>query len=830
MICSNCKKDFDDTLNYCPYCGTPAKRGLKQHEDPDASDAPRVRRVRLNLSPELFEEAHELAVAKPEEVPETEPTPEVLPEPEEEFVEPEEAMAEPEEAEETVEAKTTEEEIETSEIIEDEPETVAEEVDEEEAKEADEEKIAEEEIGEEPELEADEAEEKAATPPVKTGPGFGQRLKTFGTVLLAGLTALGFKLKALGQAIGRGFKRMGRTIGPAFKTAGKNIKKAFRSLAEKIQEASAKRKAAKEAKSKEAQESEIPYEDYNRNGYETYGDRRYDEKSLGDTRHYGKLLDEVEPSYYPQETRRPGPYREQAPHYNPDPQPLYRDHGHLEPLEDYEEWAYERGQNSSQKSYGEEASAKSEGNALVRLWNRIQVRMRPSYWVALIVVLVLVVVLSLTLGRRNPTKDFSRALADRDYQKAGQIYEDRYQGNAKLEAKSYEDFSKFVDTLKQNALDGKTSYAATTSALNIIKDSPLYTGKYKELLDSSLDDIQLLQEVDVLYAAAKEKQNQGNHEEAIRSFNKVLDRVPSYRDTAELLSRSRERYREEVVSQVTSLQSQRNYREALNRIDKALALLPEDPILLNLRANTENEGKSGIYNQTKTLADRAWRAGNMEEVVNIIKDALKQEAEDKSLQELSESYKLQISEEMVRLADELFMQGDKEAALEKIEEGLKLLPDSKLLKDSKNRYEAKDPNAGKEPEGTSDPSETTEESKAPVDVEPPAQGAIVKEFDFTGDTTVVDSVRVTNADGKASYKGVFRLGEADKSTQIYYQVYAVNSPGHIIMKGNLYAKPDDMDRSSVEIEIPTYGGDVAIDVNYQAGGHIKIIVEGEFGD
>lgn len=789
MICSNCKKDFDDTLNYCPYCGTPAKRGLKQHEDPDASDAPSVRRVRLNLSPELFEEAHEPAVAKPEEVPETEPTPEGLPEPEE--------------------------------------------VDEEEAGEADEEEIAEEEIGEEPELEADEAEEKAATPPVKGGPSFGQRLKTFGTVLLAGLTALGFKLKVLGQVIGRGFKRMGRTIGPAFKTAGKNIKKAFRSLAEKIQEASAKRKAAKEAKSKEAQESEIPYEEHNRDGYENYGDRRYDEESLGDTRHYGKLLDEVEPSYYPQETRRPGPYREQAPHYNPDPQSLYRDHGHLEPLEDYEEWAYERGQNASPESYGEEASSKAEGNALVRLWNWIQVRMRPSYWVVLIVVLVLVVVLSLTLGRRNPTKDFSRALTNRDYQKAGQIYEDRYQGNAKLEAKSYEDFSKFVDTLKQNALDGKTSYAATTSALNIIKDSPLYTGKYKELLDSSLDDIQLLQEVDVLYAAAKEKQNQGNHEEAIRSFNKVLDRVPSYRDTAELLSRSRERYREEVVSQVTSLQSQRNYREALNRIDKALALLPEDPILLNLRANTENEGKSGIYNQTKTLADRAWRAGNMEEVVNIINDALKQEPEDKSLQELSQSYKLQISEEMVRLADELFMQGDKEAALEKIEEGLKLLPDSKLLKDSKNRYEAKDPNAGKEPEGTSDPSdssETTEESKAPVDVKPPAQGAIVKEFDFTGDTTVVDSVRVTNADGKAFYKGVFRLGEADKSTQIYYQVYAVNSPGHIIMKGNLYAKLDDMDRSSVEIEIPTYGGDVAIDVNYQAGGHIKIIVEGEFGD
>jgi hypothetical protein len=88
MICSNCKKDFDDTLNYCPYCGTPAKRGLKQHEDPDASDTPSVRRVRLNLSPELFEEAHEPAVAKPEEVPETEPTPEALPEPEEEPVEP----------------------------------------------------------------------------------------------------------------------------------------------------------------------------------------------------------------------------------------------------------------------------------------------------------------------------------------------------------------------------------------------------------------------------------------------------------------------------------------------------------------------------------------------------------------------------------------------------------------------------------------------------------------------------------------------------------------------------------------------------------------------
>ena len=77
MTCRKCKKSFADELNYCPHCGTPARKGLKPHvqqeeahgQEMKSNHAPQiggVRRVNLNLSPEFLEAMEEEPVESQE--------------------------------------------------------------------------------------------------------------------------------------------------------------------------------------------------------------------------------------------------------------------------------------------------------------------------------------------------------------------------------------------------------------------------------------------------------------------------------------------------------------------------------------------------------------------------------------------------------------------------------------------------------------------------------------------------------------------------------------------------------------------------------------------
>lgn len=484
------------------------------------------------------------------------------------------------------------------------------------------------------------------------------------------------------------------------------------------------------------------------------------------------------------------------------------------------------------------------------------IRIRWYHVAGLAAVIVLLLAFNGLRNMGSPTKDFAAALDERNYESAARLYTDEYLGHPELEASSESDFAAYLNKLKQHAMEGKSTYSATNAALDVIKSSSLYTGNCKALLDETEKALVVLQQADGFFQGGKEKFNALNYEGAIVDFNKVLELYPGFPQTADLLATARDRYREQVIREVGVLQSQSKFEEAQAKIDRALLLIPEDPALMDLKSNNDTKSVSALYKTTQSSAERYFQAGDFKKVFEVIDEALKSDPADESIQTLRKDYESMCAESILNTADNIFLQGDRDAALDKIKEGLVLMPESKLLRDGLKRYELgestaatdEDGNAVTEPGGGEDspetePSESDESGEGGHLNDGMERGtyedaagrqhtnAVFKSHIFHGDTSEVDQVKFRAAEGADRFKGEVALAGVEKQTQVYYQIYTSSNFSSPLMSGSLTAKPgeDPGDAYKISLDYPVSGADYfVVNLNYLQGGTIEVILDLHF--
>ncbi len=473
----------------------------------------------------------------------------------------------------------------------------------------------------------------------------------------------------------------------------------------------------------------------------------------------------------------------------------------------------------------------------------LMIRVRPIH-----IVLVLLAVISVfswffikNLG--SPTKDFAQALESRNYEQAAKLYTEDYKGKEELEESSAADLAAYLSTLKQNAIGGRTTYSATDAALSVIRNSKLYTGDYKVLVDKTAEELSVLQQADAIYQAGKEKLNDLDYPGAIGDFNRVIDLYPSYRDTADLLARARDRYRESVVRRVGTLQSQSNYKEAEGMIVEALTLIPEDPVLLNLKKNNDAKSISSLFETTASGAERYFQSGDFVSVFKVIDEALLTDPNDDSIKQLRVEYEIKCAESILNAADNIFLQGNRDSALEKVDEGLLLLPENELLTAAKTRYQNTEP-------GEQDP-ETTNNDPTPSPTPPAGESvtdslhretykdaagqshadSVEQVYTYTGNSSVVEQVIFQNAGGGTRFVGELALGPVEQYTQVYYQIYSSSNQARPLRYGSLIARAgDDPGKGyKIAVDLPANNAkSFIVNLNYLQGGEIRTVLDLRF--
>lgn len=507
-----------------------------------------------------------------------------------------------------------------------------------------------------------------------------------------------------------------------------------------------------------------------------------------------------------------------------------------------------KNESESAQSNGKQGVGAKIKNGMENLFIKAQTKHLVMLGIAFIALLILIFYLIF----RSPISGFKDALARRNYQEAGQAYE-KYIGNSKKASAAEEELTNYIAKLKDNAINGNTSFAATYSVLETMKSTQLNQGNAQAIIDKALEEVINLQEINRYYESAVSSLESMDVKAAIRGFNRVAEAVPGYKETNKYLAQAKSNYREKVMKKVNTLQSQGKYAEADKLIDESLELLPEDPVLLKTKESNKSEAESSLSKEVKEQAERFFRAGKFNELFKSIDDALKSSPNDESVKGLKDEYETKYAESIIKTADSIFNQDSKDAALEKIAEGLKILPDNILLQRAKNRYEfnldASDEeieilrgNKDRDSEET-DADEDNEEDKPEDEEENASDGlsrgshvdaagnehsnAVILTHNFNGDTSVVDQQKFENANGSRTFKGEIAIGQIDASTQIYYQVYASSNLSSPLYSGSLSASPDKAGGNySVSINASSSGESYFIvNVNYLSGESINVVLD-----
>ncbi len=537
----------------------------------------------------------------------------------------------------------------------------------------------------------------------------------------------------------------------------------------------------------------------------------------------------------------------------------YRDMA-AEELDD-NEGAYEETtgkETAGKKSTGKKSASKrrSKGSPVRDAFEWVVIRIRPGHIVAVLVLVLAIALYFFIQSLGSPTRDFAAALQARNYEQAALLYTDKYKGNEELQGSSQADLAAFLSELKQNAIDGATTYSATEAALDVLRNSDLYVNGYKTLIDDTTNELTLLRQADSAYLSGQQKLNNLDYAGAIEDLNQVVASYPGYRKTNDLLGQARDGYRDQVVKDVGRLQSQNNYTQAGQLIDQALRLIPDDPALKNLKATNDSKAQSSLYQSSFTTAERYFQSGDYTNVLKTIDDAIRQDSSDDSLKQLRQDYELRLAESILNTADSIFMQGDREGALAKVAEGLALLPNNQLLTAAQTRYTLEEPGTSlpavtTDPgTGETEPQTTDSETTEPATTEPTdavkdnlqrgnyddAAGtahpnSVLQTHTFTGDASAVDQLIFQNDGSGSRFTGVLALGPVDEYTQVYYQIYSSSNPGRPLRDGSLIARPGDDPGSSYKIDVDlnaNNAGSFIVNVNYLQGGEIRVVLDLRF--
>lgn len=193
------------------------------------------------------------------------------------------------------------------------------------------------------------------------------------------------------------------------------------------------------------------------------------------------------------------------------------------------------------------------------------------------VVLIAVIVILVTVVF-NPVNRFMNKMEDGQYGEAAAIYYEKIMGNAKRNAKVYEQLYMQLEDQMQMYRDGLITYDDMMANLYGVEVTGVLGGE----VYSYYEEAGNIDYCRTTYADAQAAFDTGDYENAIYfSRSVVYMEGELYSEAEALLARSTEAYRESVIAQANAYKDSAQFGAAVALIQEALYVLPDDAALMN---------------------------------------------------------------------------------------------------------------------------------------------------------------------------------------------------------------------------------------------------------
>ena len=293
----------------------------------------------------------------------------------------------------------------------------------------------------------------------------------------------------------------------------------------------------------------------------------------------------------------------------------------------------------------------------------------------------LIIAVIFSLMRDTSVRKIEDALADADYTFVVSTYNERVYGNDKKENQINAQIESAIKSIEDKYLEKQSPYDEAEGNLDIM--SKLKNEKLSEKANEAKAKIKRNENSSIALSEGIREYEQKNYPGAIDSLIKVTKASTSYDD-----ARSKtEECADALAQSVLSGKNTEEYSEALDKIDSALKVFPDDSEIQKCRDDLQNEYEILIKDDAIAAAEKCMENGEYKSALETINQTLKKLKNNADLQEKKTAYENIIREKYLDNANACADSGDYAGALENIKDALSILSNDKVLLDKRKEFE-----------------------------------------------------------------------------------------------------------------------------------------------
>ena len=270
--------------------------------------------------------------------------------------------------------------------------------------------------------------------------------------------------------------------------------------------------------------------------------------------------------------------------------------------------------------------------------------------------------------RDTSVKRFEERMSSARYSEAVIIYNEEILGHEVREDRADPQVSDAVQSIRDGYLSEQYSYEDACAYLDILTGIQKYD--LSEMAQNALEEVKLYAAASSTLRDGAAYMEKGNYIEAIRSFLQIEESSQVYGEAQENLKNCVGL----LIQSAEASETEAEWLEAIDLIDSALELLPENEELAECREASLSKYQALVRSNAITEADEMAAEGDYEGAFTRIDRALAILPEDEQLTEKAQSLRKSYVAYITVNAVDRVNSGDFEGAYEIVDEALELYP------------------------------------------------------------------------------------------------------------------------------------------------------------
>lgn len=302
------------------------------------------------------------------------------------------------------------------------------------------------------------------------------------------------------------------------------------------------------------------------------------------------------------------------------------------------------------------------------------------------IILMVVIVGGFFYAQQNmPVKKVLKAIQNKNFTYAVEVYEKNIQNNSKQEALFEDELKKILEEKKKGFINEKILYEEVREFLKIVK---MFDIENVNLICENI--LEYVDKIDLsrkFYREAEEKFLEENYADAIKKYDKVDLEDSYYEKAKERQEEAIRLYKEKILSESEKNVQKEDYESALIIIENALELLSDDAELIEKRNLYESRHKEKIVQETLSVAEAAYQQQDYETALKALETGRKKYKAEELEQKFNQYYK-EYLENVISEAEEIFAESGHQKAIDKLNEYYHIFKSEEQYLAVMNEYKA----------------------------------------------------------------------------------------------------------------------------------------------